>query len=300
MIHAASDRAAQAFVAFNCSGLPRDTADSQLFGHRHGSFTDAHEDAPGIIRGAAGGTLMLDEIGELDPSIQPKLLRFLDSGEVQPVGEPRPVPTDVRIIAANNVAIDTLVRERRFREDLFYRLNVVRLRIPPLRERREEIPPLVRHFLRRYGREMNRGGLKLSSDAQTCLLVYDWPGNVRQLANEIRSFVAMAQPDDTITPYQLSPEVRAASGPGRSGRREACAEGPGRARAPDRPAAVDGRRAGGARDDPLGDLEGGQPCEHGGKAARSVAEGALPEAAPPGHRRRGSPLDSWNSVHRDN
>ena len=153
---------------------------------------------------------MLDEIGELDPSIQPKLLRFLDSGEVQPVGEPRPVPTDVRIIAATNVAIDTLVRERRFREDLFYRLNVVRLRIPPLRDRREEIPPLVRHFLRRYGREMNRGGLELSRDTQTCLLLYDWPGNVRQLANEIRSFVAMAEPDDTITPYQLSPEVRAA------------------------------------------------------------------------------------------
>ena len=218
LIHAASDRAAQAFVAFNCSGLPRDTAESQLFGHRRGSFTDAREDAPGIIRGAVGGTLMLDEIGELDPSIQPKLLRFLDSGEVQPVGEPRPVPTDVRIIAATNVAIDTLVREGRFREDLFYRLNVVRLRIPPLRERREEIPPLVRHFLRRYGREMNRGGLELSRDAQTCLLLYDWPGNVRQLANEIRSFVAMAQPDDTITPYQLSPEVRAAPGPARDDR----------------------------------------------------------------------------------
>ena len=218
LIHAASDRAAQAFVAFNCSGLPRDTADSQLFGHRRGSFTDAHEDAPGIIRGAAGGTLMLDEIGELDPSIQPKLLRFLDSGEVQPVGERRPVPTDVRIIAATNVAIDTLVRDGRFREDLFYRLNVVRLRIPPLRDRREEIPPLVRHFLRRYGREMNRGGLELSRDTQTCLLLYDWPGNVRQLANEIRSFVAMAEPDDTITPYQLSPEVRAAPGPARDER----------------------------------------------------------------------------------
>ncbi len=218
MIHTASDRAEQPFVAFNCTGLPRDTAESQLFGHRRGSFTDAREDAPGIIRGAAGGTLMLDEIGELDPGIQPKLLRFLDSHEVQPVGEPRPVPTDVRVIAATNVAIDALVREGRFREDLFYRLNVVRLRIPPLRERREEIPPLVRHFLRRYGREMNRGGLELSQDAQTCLLLYDWPGNVRQLANEIRSFVAMAEPDDTITPYQLSPEVRAAPGPVRDDR----------------------------------------------------------------------------------
>ncbi len=217
LIHAASGRAAQAFVAFNCSGLPRDTAESQLFGHRRGSFTDAREDAPGIIRGAAGGTLLLDEIGELDRSIQPKLLRFLESHEVQPVGEPRPVPVDVRVIAATNVAIDTLVREGRFREDLFYRLNVIRLRIPPLRERREEIPALVRHFLRRYSREMNRGGLDLSGDAQACLLGYDWPGNVRQLANEIRSFVAMAESNDTITPYQLSPAVRAAPGPGRSG-----------------------------------------------------------------------------------
>ena len=218
LIHSASDRTEQPFVAFNCTGLPRDTAESQLFGHRRGSFTDARDDAPGIIRGADGGTLMLDEIGELDLSIQPKLLRFLDSGEVQPVGEPRPVSVDVRVIAATNVAIDTLVREGRFREDLFYRLNVVRLRIPPLRERREEIPPLVRHFLRRFAREMHRGGLDLSRDAQTCLLLYDWPGNVRQLANEIRRCVAMAEPDDTITPYQLSPEVRAAPGPVRDDR----------------------------------------------------------------------------------
>ena len=108
LIHSGSCRAEQPFVAFNCTGLPRDTAESQLFGHRRGSFTDARDDAPGIIRGADGGTLMLDEIGELDPSIQPKLLRFLDSGEVQPVGEPRPVPVDVRVIAATNVVIDTI------------------------------------------------------------------------------------------------------------------------------------------------------------------------------------------------
>ena len=218
LIHAASDRAAQAFVPFNCSGLPRDTAESQLFGHRRGAFTDARENAPGIIRGAAGGTLLLDEIGELDPSIQPKLLRFLESDEVQPVGEPRPVSTDVRVIAATNVAIDSLVRTGRFREDLFYRLNVVRLRIPPLRERREEIPPLVRHFLRRYSREMHRDGLELSKETQHCLLLYDWPGNVRELANEIRSVVAVAEPHDTITPYQLSPHVRAASSPARDER----------------------------------------------------------------------------------
>ena len=220
LIHTASDRSAQAFVAFNCTGLPRDTAESQLFGHRRGSFTDAREDASGIIRGAAGGTLMLDEIGELDPSIQPKLLRFLDSDEVQPVGEPRPVSVDVRVIAATNVAIDALVREGRFREDLFYRLNVVRLRIPPLRERREEIPPLARHFLRRYGREMKRDGIDLSQEALNCLLLYDWPGNVRQLANEIRCFVAMAEPGDTITPRDLSPEVRAAPDTARDDRND--------------------------------------------------------------------------------
>ena len=218
LIHNASDRSEQAFVAFNCTGLHRDTADSQLFGHRRGSFTDAREDASGVIRGAAGGTLLLDEIGELDRSIQPKLLRFLETGDVQPLGEPKPVPADVRIIAATNVAIDTLVREGRFREDLFYRLSVVRLRIPPLRERKEEIPPLVRHFLRRYRREMKKDGLELSQDALTCLLLYDWPGNVRQLANEVRRVVAMAEPDDTVTPSQLSPEIRAAPGTARTGR----------------------------------------------------------------------------------
>ena len=210
LIHTASDRSEQAFVALNCTGLPRDTAESQLFGHRRGAFTDAREDASGIIRGAAGGTLMLDEIGDLDPSIQPKLLRFLDSGEVQRVGESRPVSVDVRVIAATNVAIDTLVREGRFREDLFYRLNVVRLRIPPLRERHEEILPLARHFLRRYGREMKRDGVVLSREAETYLLLYDWPGNVRELANEIRRFLAMARPGDTITPHELKPEVHEA------------------------------------------------------------------------------------------
>ena len=209
LIHAASDRSEQPFVAFNCTGLTRDTAASQLFGHRRGSFTDAREDAPGVIRGVAGGTLMLDEIGELDPAIQPKLLRFLESGEVQPVGEPKPVTANVRIIAATNAAIDSQVRDGRFREDLFYRLNVIRLRVPPLRDRREEIPPLVNHFVRRYCREHKRGAVTLSQDALRCLLIYDWPGNVRELGNQVRRAVAMAEPDGTIAAADLSPEVRA-------------------------------------------------------------------------------------------
>ena len=292
LIHSASDRTEQPFVAFNCTGLPRDTAESQLFGHRRGSFTDARDDAPGIIRGADGGTLMLDEIGELDLSIQPKLLRFLDSGEVQPVGEPRPVSVDVRVIAATNVAIDTLVREGRFREDLFYRLNVVRLRIPPLRERREEIPPLVRHFLRRFAREMHRGGLDLSRDAQTCLLLYDWPGNVRQLAKRdpaLRGDGGAGRHDYAVSAVARGPRG-ARPGPGRSGQCGACAAGPGRAGAPDRPAVVVGDRAAGARHDPPGYPESGRPGGHDRETARSFPEGALPEAAPPGYRHRGGQL----------
>lgn len=210
LIHAASDRCKQSFVAFNCTGLTRDTAESQLFGHRRGAFTDAREDASGVIRGVSGGTLMLDEIGELDLAIQPKLLRFLESGEVQPVGEPRPETANVRVIAATNAAIDSHVRSGRFREDLFYRLNVIRLRVPPLRERREEIPSLVQHFIRRYERELRRDSIDISPAAIRCLLVYDWPGNIRQLANEVRRAVAMAESHETITPDDLSAEVLAA------------------------------------------------------------------------------------------
>lgn len=211
LIHSASDRAEHPFVAFNCTGLSRDTAESQLFGHRRGSFTDAREDASGVIRGVADGTLMLDEIGELDLAIQPKLLRFLESGEVQPVGESKPVTVNVRVIAATNAAIDSRVRDGGFREDLFYRLNVIRLRIPPLRDRREEIPSFVNHFVRRYQHELKRAEIRFSQDALRCLLSYDWPGNVRQLGNEVRRAVAMADSDHTITMDDLSPEIRTSS-----------------------------------------------------------------------------------------
>lgn len=213
LIHSASKRAGQSFVAFNCTGLARDTAESQLFGHRRGSFTDAQEDASGVIRGVAGGTLLLDEIGELDHAIQPKLLRFLESSEVQPVGEARPVAADVRVIAATNAAIEGQVREGHFREDLFYRLNVIRLKVPPLRERREEIPSLVKYFIGQYERELKRRNISFSQDAMRCLLVHGWPGNVRQLGNEIRRAVAMAESGDTITPNDLSPDVQAAAYP---------------------------------------------------------------------------------------
>ena len=208
-IHRASDRADRPFLPFNCTAVPRDMLESQLFGYRKGAYTGADASFAGVIRSAAGGTLFLDEIGEIGPDIQPKLLRFLETHEIHPLGEPHPIKVDVRVIAATNASVDQLVADGRFREDLFYRLNVVRLSLPPLRERREEIPPLVQHYLRRHGDEQRKGHLTISDETLEYLLLFSWPGNVRQLANEIRRVVALAEPDATITPALLSPEIQA-------------------------------------------------------------------------------------------
>src|SRR5207247_3845029 len=148
-LHTFSDRAEQPFIPFNCAAIPRDMLESQLFGHRRGAFTGADRDNPGVIRAARGGTLFLDEIGELSPELQPKLLRFLESGEICPLGESTPFVVNVRIVAATNSNLEALVKTGRFREDLFYRLNVIRLALKPLRERRDEIPTLINHFLMR-------------------------------------------------------------------------------------------------------------------------------------------------------
>ena len=211
LIHKYSDRSDRDFVPHNCTGVPRDLVESQLFGYRRGAFTGAREDSPGIIRGANGGTLLLDEIGELDLESQPKLLRFLENGEIQPLGEPRPIGVDVRVIAATNAHLEELVRDGRFREDLLYRLNIITLEIPPLRSRREEILPLAQHFLFRYGEECGRPEVQLTEDAKKCLLLYEWPGNVRRLANEIRRAVALVGEDSMISPSQLSSDVIRAS-----------------------------------------------------------------------------------------
>ena len=181
--------------------------DSQLFGHKRGSFTGAHEDSAGVIRAAAGGTLFLDEIGEMSLDVQPKLLRFLESGEIQPLGDPKPKVVDVRVVAATNAKLDQLVAEGRFREDLFYRLNVIRINIPPLRERREEIPALVEHFLERFGREFDRPMLRIADETLEYLVLFRWPGNVRQLANEIRRMVALAEPGAVLMPAHLSDDI---------------------------------------------------------------------------------------------
>ncbi len=208
-IHRASGRAGKPFVPFNCTAVPREMLESQLFGYRKGAFTGADTAFDGVIRAAAGGTLFLDEIAEIGPELQPKLLRFLETHEVHALGEPQPVKVDVRIVAATNADLETLVSENRFREDLFYRLNVARLRLPPLRERREEIPPLIDHYLRRFAEEQKRGRLTLDDETLEYLVLYHWPGNVRQLVNEISRVVAYAEPDGTITPAMLSPEIQA-------------------------------------------------------------------------------------------
>jgi DNA-binding NtrC family response regulator len=210
-IHEYSSRAEKPFVPFNCAAIPRDMLESQLFGHRRGAFTGADRDHPGVIRSAREGTLFLDEIGEMGLDLQPKLLRFLESGEIAPLGETSPLTIDVRIIAATNAQLEQAVHDGRFREDLFYRLNVIRLTVPPLRERRDEIPALVHHFLTHAAAEFVKGRLRVSDEAMEHLLLYRWPGNVRQLQNEIRRIVALAEPDTTIGPAALSTDIRRAA-----------------------------------------------------------------------------------------
>jgi DNA-binding NtrC family response regulator len=208
-IHASSTRAKAAFLPFNCTSTPRDMLDSQLFGHRRGAFTGATESFPGIIRAAAGGTLFLDEIGDMSLDVQPKLLRFLEAGEVHPVGETQPVRADVRVIAATNADLDTLVTQGRFREDLFYRLNIIRLHLPPLRERRVEIPTLANHYLALHAAENDKGNLRLAEETMEYLVLYRWPGNVRQLANEMRRLAALAETGAVLMPEHLSPDIAA-------------------------------------------------------------------------------------------
>ncbi len=208
-IHAYSPRGSATFRPFNCSSVPKDMLDSQLFGHRRGSFTGATDHFPGVIRAAAGGTLFLDEIGEATPDVQPKLLRFLESNEVHPIGEVQPVRADVRVIAATNTDLDALIAQGRFREDLFYRLNIVRLHLPPLRERRVEIPPLAHHYLQKHAQEYAKGTLRLAEETMEYLVLYRWPGNIRQLANEMRRMAALAETDAVLMPEHLSPEIAA-------------------------------------------------------------------------------------------
>jgi DNA-binding NtrC family response regulator/tetratricopeptide (TPR) repeat protein len=208
-IHVGSQRSAGMFLPYNCTTTGRDLADSQLFGHRRGSFTGAVTDQPGLVRSAAGGTLFLDEIGDIPIDVQPKLLRFLELQEILPIGETRPQRVDVRVLAATNADLEQRVAEGKFREDLYYRLSVIRIHVPPLRERLEEIPYLSAFFLREASERLAKPDVQLSSAALEAFSQYWWPGNVRQLKNEIQRAVAMSMPGGIIDDTHLSPEIGA-------------------------------------------------------------------------------------------
>ena len=212
-IHTMSNRKDKVFVPFNCTAVPKELAEGHLFGYRKGAFTGAVTDSPGIIRAADGGTLFLDEIGDLPLDVQPKLLRFLQEGEVQPIGEKRPMKVDVRVIAATNMPLEEKVTEGTFREDLFYRLNVIRLRVPALRERRSEIPPMVNYYINHYSARFGKRDITFTPQTVDLLMVCDWDGNVRQLCNEVQRIIARAVDGEVITPDHLSPELRRAARP---------------------------------------------------------------------------------------
>jgi DNA-binding NtrC family response regulator/tetratricopeptide (TPR) repeat protein len=206
-IHVGSPRSAAVFLPYNCTTTTRELADSQLFGHRRGSFTGAVSDQPGLIRTAAGGTLFLDEVGDLPLDVQPKLLRFLEQAEIMPVGETRPQRVDVRVIAATNADLEQRVAEGKFREDLYYRLSVIRIHVPPLRQRIEEIPHLSTFFLREASARLGKPAVTIGAEVLERFAQYWWPGNVRQLRNEIQRAVAMAAPGGVVGPEHLSADL---------------------------------------------------------------------------------------------
>ena len=205
-MHYASPRSGAAFVVENCAAIPDTLLESELFGHKRGSFTGAYEDHPGLFQRAHGGTLFLDEIGETSPAFQVRLLRVLQEGEVRPVGAARPVPVDVRVIAATHRDLEQRVRDGLFREDLFYRLAGVTLTVPPLRERAGDIAPIARRLVREVGAELGRPGAQLSDEALACLMGYPWPGNIRELRNEIARAVALSD-DDLVGAIAFSSRV---------------------------------------------------------------------------------------------
>ncbi len=190
-VHQLSERSQKPFVAINCGGIPENLLESELFGHKKGAFTGAVEDKDGLFVVANGGTLFLDEIGEMPLQLQVKLLRVLDNHVVTPLGGTETINVDVRIVSATNRDLEDMVREGTFREDLFYRLNVIPLNVPALRERPDDIPLLVRHFLTRHAEKMGRGVPIITSEAMDALCSYDWPGNVRELGNAVERAIAL-------------------------------------------------------------------------------------------------------------
>ena len=207
-VHANSHRADGSFVAINCGALPESLLESELFGHVKGAFTGAQFNKPGLFEEAEGGTIFLDEVGETTPATQVKLLRVLQEQEIRRVGDTKTITVNARVVAATNTDLLELVREGKFREDLYYRLNVITIDVPPLRDRIEDLPLLVAHFLAKYGAKTGRGAKELSPQATALLERYPWPGNIRELENTIeRALILTKEP--VIGPADLPPAVRA-------------------------------------------------------------------------------------------
>ncbi|WP_298441717.1 sigma-54 dependent transcriptional regulator [uncultured Ferrimonas sp.] len=201
-LHLASERADKTFVPLNCAAIPRELVESELFGHRKGAFTGAQKDRDGAVLGAHGGTLFLDEICEMELDLQAKLLRFLQSGKIQPVGSDQLIDVDVRIVCASNRDPWKEVEAGRFREDLYYRLHVLPINLPPLRQRGDDVLLLARKFLQQYGQEEGKRFVGFSRQAEWCLTKFGWPGNVRQLQNIMRQ-IAVIQPGGKVAAEQL-------------------------------------------------------------------------------------------------
>jgi len=211
-LHHRSKRREKLFVAQNCAAFPENLLESELFGHKRGAFTGATEDKKGLFEVADGGTLFLDEIGEMPAGLQAKLLRVLQEGEVRPLGSHQVKHVNVRVVAATNRKLEDEVAAGRFREDLYYRLKVFPIRVPPLRERRDDVARLAQHFLEIASREMGKPVAGLAQETLAALSAYEWPGNVRELENEIQRLVIQADPGAFIAPDLLSPAVRRVEG----------------------------------------------------------------------------------------
>src|SRR6185312_11335590 len=209
-LHAHSSRSAMPFVEVNCAAIPEELIESEMFGHRKGSFTGASEDKVGKFQKADGGTLFLDEVGDMSSKTQSKVLRVLEEQRFEPLGSNQSVRVDVRVLAATNKKIEDEIAKNAFREDLFYRLNVIPFYVPALRERTEDIPILAAHFLRRFSEEYGKKGKEFSPAATEVLLAYPWPGNVRELKNLVERLVILC-PSPRLAPHHLPPEFSSAA-----------------------------------------------------------------------------------------
>jgi DNA-binding NtrC family response regulator len=207
-LHYGSSRRARPFVPINCGAIPEDLLESELFGYEKGAFTGAFSTKIGRFEAADGGTVLLDEIGDMSPALQVKILRVLQEKEFERVGGRSPVKVDLRVVAATNQDLDMAVHEKRFRKDLYYRLNVIPLHLPPLRERREDIALLLAHFVERISKRKKKGIKGLTPEAMKLCEAYDWPGNVRELENLVERLVVLKEDESLITPRELPDKIR--------------------------------------------------------------------------------------------